>query len=50
MEVRVDAVHMDERKIDFALISSSRKPRGEGKTEREREKAKNSGSRRRSTA
>ncbi|MFG1173231.1 ribonuclease R [Erwiniaceae bacterium CAU 1747] len=50
VEVRVDAVHMDERKIDFALISSSRKPRGEGKTEREREKrgvAKNSGSRRR---
>ncbi|WP_413453479.1 ribonuclease R [Erwinia persicina] len=50
VEVRVDAVHMDERKIDFALISSSRKPRGEGKTEREREKRaapKNSGSRRR---
>ncbi|MEW5290661.1 MULTISPECIES: ribonuclease R [Erwinia] len=38
VEVRVDAVHMDERKIDFALISSSRKPRGEGKTERERAK------------
>ncbi|BCQ41787.1 ribonuclease R [Erwinia rhapontici] len=50
VEVRVDAVHMDERKIDFALISSSRKPRGEGKTEREREKRaapKNSGNRRR---
>ena len=50
VEVRVEAVHMDERKIDFALISSSRKPRGEGKTEREREKRaapKNSGSRRR---
>jgi len=50
VEVRVDAVHMDERKIDFALISSQRKPRGEGKTERDREKrgaAKNSGSRRR---
>ncbi|MBJ9999869.1 ribonuclease R [Erwinia sp. S38] len=50
VEVRVDAVHMDERKIDFALISSQRKPRGEGKTEREREKrgvAKNSGNRRR---
>ncbi|KQN57895.1 ribonuclease R [Erwinia sp. E602] len=50
VEVRVNAVHMDERKIDFALISSARKPRGEGKTEREREKrggAKNSGSRRR---
>lgn len=38
VEVRVDAVHMDERKIDFALISSSRKPRGEGKTERDRNK------------
>ncbi|NWA60107.1 ribonuclease R [Pantoea sp. B9002] len=38
VEVRVDAVHMDERKIDFALISSKRVPRGEGKTEREREK------------
>ncbi|ROR13563.1 ribonuclease R [Erwinia sp. JUb26] len=50
VEVRVDAVHMDERKIDFALISSQRKPRGEGKTERDREKrgaAKNSGNRRR---
>lgn len=29
---------MDERKIDFVLISSTRKPRGEGKTERERAK------------
>ncbi len=38
VEVRVEAVHMDERKIDFALISSKRAPRGEGKTEREREK------------
>ncbi len=38
VEVRVDAVHMDERKIDFALISSKRVPRGEGKTAREREK------------
>lgn len=37
VEVRVDAVHMDERKIDFALISSKRVPRGEGKTARERE-------------
>ncbi|QKJ88816.1 Ribonuclease R [Paramixta manurensis] len=50
VEVRVDAVHMDERKIDFALISSQRKPRGAGKTERERTKkgpAKNAGKRRR---
>jgi len=49
VEVRVDAVHMDERKIDFALISSQRRPRGEGKTARERDKrgaAKNSGNRR----
>lgn len=38
VEIRVDAVHMDERKIDFALVSSSRKPRNEGKTERERAK------------
>ncbi len=38
VEVRVEAVHMDERKIDFALISSQRKPRGAGKTERERGK------------
>jgi ribonuclease R len=50
VEVRVDAVHMDERKIDFALISSARKPRGEGKTERDRAKkpaAQHSGKRRR---
>lgn len=50
VEVRVEAVHMDERKIDFALISSQRKPRGEGKTERDRAKkgtAKNGGKRRR---
>ncbi|PKH23123.1 ribonuclease R [Enterobacterales bacterium CwR94] len=38
VEVRVEAVHMDERKIDFALISSSRKPRGDGKTARDRVK------------
>ncbi|MFU9137028.1 ribonuclease R [Erwinia tasmaniensis] len=50
VEVRVDAVHMEERKIDFALISSQRKPRGEGKTERDRAKkspSQNSGKRRR---
>ncbi|WP_431224067.1 ribonuclease R [Serratia sp. L9] len=39
VEIRVDAVHMDERKIDFALVSSTRKPRGEGKTERDRAKS-----------
>ncbi|MGP2730707.1 S1 RNA-binding domain-containing protein, partial [Serratia marcescens] len=38
VEIRVDAVHMDERKIDFALVSSTRKARGEGKTERDRAK------------
>lgn len=38
VEIRVEAVHMDERKIDFALVSSTRKPRGEGKTERDRAK------------
>ncbi|WP_241645869.1 ribonuclease R [Rosenbergiella metrosideri] len=43
VEVRVDAVHMDERKIDFALISSQRKPRGEGKTEKDRAKKTASG-------
>src|SRR5476649_1754415 len=43
VEIRVEAVHMDERKIDFALVSSSRKPRGEGKTARDR--AKNPGER-----
>ena len=42
VEIRVEAVHMDERKIDFALVST-RKPRGEGKTERDR--AKNGGQR-----
>ncbi|CDG47669.1 ribonuclease R [Serratia symbiotica] len=43
VEIRVEAVHMDERKIDFALVSSSRKPRGADKTERDR--AKNGGQR-----
>ncbi|GAA3913732.1 ribonuclease R [Gibbsiella dentisursi] len=38
VEIRVEAVHLDERKIDFALVSSSRKPRGAGKTERDRAK------------
>ncbi|HBI10623.1 MAG TPA: ribonuclease R, partial [Franconibacter pulveris] len=38
VEVRVEAVNMDERKIDFSLISSERAPRGAGKTAREREK------------
>ncbi|EHD20236.1 MULTISPECIES: ribonuclease R [Brenneria] len=38
VEIRVEAVHMDERNIDFALVSSTRKPRGEGKTARDRAK------------
>ncbi|QTO54644.1 ribonuclease R [Duffyella gerundensis] len=50
VEVRVEAVHMEERKIDFALVSSTRQPRGAGKTAREKEKkggATHSGKRRR---
>jgi len=38
VEVRVEAVNMDERKIDFTLISSERAPRNVGKTEREKAK------------
>ena len=38
VEVRVEAVNMDERKIDFSLISSERAPRNVGKTEREKVK------------
>ncbi|AOV98112.1 ribonuclease R [Edwardsiella hoshinae] len=34
VEVKVDAVHLDERKIDFALISTARGVRGAGKTAR----------------
>lgn len=36
--VKVDAVHMDERKIDFTLISTERVARGEGKTLRQKGK------------
>ena len=50
MEVKVEAVNMDERKIDFSLISSERAPRNVGKTEREKAKrgaaGKTSGKRR----
>jgi ribonuclease R len=42
VEIRVEAVHMDERKIDFALISSTRQPRNVGKTDRERSKKEGS--------
>ncbi|MDU6412400.1 MAG: S1 RNA-binding domain-containing protein, partial [Yersiniaceae bacterium] len=38
VEIRVEAVHMDERKIDFALVSSTRRPRGAGKTARDKAK------------
>ncbi len=38
VEVRVEAVNMDERKIDFSLISSERGPRNVGKTAREKSK------------
>lgn len=38
VEIKVEAVHMDERKIDFSLVSSKRQPRGAGKTERSRAK------------
>jgi ribonuclease R len=38
VEIRVEAVHMDERKMDFSLVSSHRQPRGAGKTERSRTK------------
>ncbi len=38
VEVRVEAVNMDERKIDFSLISSERAPRNVGKTAREKRK------------
>ncbi|ROP60113.1 RNAse R [Enterobacter sp. BIGb0383] len=38
VEVKVEAVNMDERKIDFSLISSERGPRNVGKTARENAK------------
>ncbi len=43
VEVRVEAVNMDERKIDFSLISSERGVRGEGKTARDKAKRNTSG-------
>ena len=43
VEVRVEAVNMDERKIDFTLISSERAPRNVGKTAREKAKKSTSG-------
>ena len=44
VEVRVEAVNMDERKIDFSLISSERGPRNVGKTAREKTKKANGAS------
>ncbi|MDT1785969.1 ribonuclease R, partial [Salmonella enterica subsp. enterica serovar Oslo] len=38
VEVRVDAVNMAERKIDFRLISSARAPRNAAKPAREKPK------------
>lgn len=38
VEVRVEAVNIDERKIDFVLLSSQRQPRGKGKTAKTRAK------------
>lgn len=38
VEVKVEAVNMDDRKIDFSLISSERAPRNVGKTAREKTK------------
>ena len=38
VEIRVEAVHMDERKIDFTLISTLRKAKNPGKTAKEKAK------------
>ncbi|MDX7999906.1 ribonuclease R [Xenorhabdus sp. Reich] len=38
VEIRVEAVHMDERNIDFNLLSTTRKARNQGKTERDKAK------------
>ncbi|CAG9432740.1 Ribonuclease R [Providencia alcalifaciens] len=38
VEIRVEAVHMDERTIDFALISTTRKAKNPGKTTRDKMK------------
>ncbi|TYP15911.1 ribonuclease R [Xenorhabdus doucetiae] len=38
VEIRVEAVHMDERKIDFTLLSTTRKARNQGKTARNKAK------------
>ncbi|UVK77214.1 MAG: RNase R [Sodalis sp. Fle] len=38
VQIRVEKVHMDERKIDFSLISNRHQPCGAGKIERNRQK------------
>lgn len=38
VEIRVEAVHMDERNIDFKLLSTARKARNVGKTARDKVK------------
>ncbi|PHM62204.1 ribonuclease R [Xenorhabdus ishibashii] len=38
VEIRVEAVHMDERNIDFTLLSTTRKARQQGKTARDKAK------------
>ncbi|WFQ78705.1 ribonuclease R [Xenorhabdus sp. SF857] len=38
VEIRVEAVHMDERNIDFALLSTTRTARNQGKTARDKAK------------
>ncbi len=50
VEVRVEAVNMDERKIDFSLISSERAPRNVGKTAREKAKKGDAGKRRQASS
>ncbi|MBD2811343.1 ribonuclease R [Xenorhabdus sp. Vera] len=46
VEIRVEAVHMDERNINFTLLSSTRKARNQGKTARDKAKKGNSNSER----
>ncbi|THA01782.1 ribonuclease R [Rodentibacter pneumotropicus] len=38
VRIRVEAVHLEQKMIDFSLIDSERKPRRAGKTAKEREK------------
>ncbi|WP_340616036.1 ribonuclease R [Xenorhabdus entomophaga] len=38
VEIRVEAVHMDERNIDFTLLSTTRKARNQGKTAHDKAK------------